>query len=62
MSTPWNECPHLVTRTIRTYGWETTCCLDCNGEWRNQICPEGVCPGCIYDGVCDCCGVAFDGE
>jgi hypothetical protein len=34
MSVPENECPHLDTRTIYTYGWKTTCCLDCDSQWQ----------------------------
>jgi len=34
MSIPENECPHLDTQTILTYGWRTTCCVDCGAEWR----------------------------
>jgi len=34
MSIPENECPHLDTRTIHTYGWKTKCCVDCGSEWR----------------------------
>ena len=34
MSVPENECPHLDTRVVLTYGWKTTCCVDCGAEWR----------------------------
>jgi len=34
MTVQENECPHLDTATIHTYGWKTTCCLDCEAEWR----------------------------
>lgn len=41
MSVPESECPHLDTRTIHTYGWRTTCCVDCEAQW--QIRTTGTC-------------------
>jgi len=40
MSIPENECPHLDTQEIHTYGWKTVYCADCDTQWQTPTTAE----------------------